>query len=1340
MRYTPNRNYNGPDSFEYRISDGQGGTDTATVDMTVEPVNDAPQATDDSYQTEEDTTLNVPARGVLENDSDVDDENGSLTAQIADGPQNGTVTLNDDGSFDYTPNENFNGEDSFTYTVSDGQAQSEPATVTITVTPVNDAPTVRDDQAETREDTPVDIDVLQNDSDAENNLDPSSVEIVDPPANGSTSVDPDTGRVTYSPNADYNGTDTFTYRVCDGADPRACSEPATVAVDVTPVNDPPQTQPDSEKVLEDNSVTFPTTDLTQNDTPGPQNESGQNLTVTEVGNARNGTVSLQNGEVTFTPNRNYNGPASFEYTVCDDGDPQQCSTETVDVEVRPVNDAPIAQNDSATTDEDTPAVIDVKANDSAGPPNEDGQNLTVEEIATQPSNGTAEIITDGPDAGKVRYTPKGDYNGPDSFEYRVCDTANPGKCDTATVNVRVNAVNDDPTVSNIEDQNINEDGSTGPLPFTVGDVETDPNDLRVEASSDNRDLFPTPNNIVIRGTGADRTVEVRPVRNRSGEATITLTVTDADGGQSTETFVVRVAPVNDAPQANDDSYQTDEDTTLTVPARGVLENDSDLDNPNDSLTAQIVDRPQNGTVTLNDDGSFEYTPDANFNGEDSFTYRASDGRAQSEPATVTITVAPTNDAPVARNDQAETQEDTPVDIDVLQNDRDPEGDDLSVESFTQPENGTVTRGANGILTYTPNQNFNGTDTFTYTVTDGASNDTATVTVRVNAVNDSPNARNDRATTNEDTPVRVKVLENDSAGPSNENGQRLSVEEIFRAPANGTARINPDGTVTYTPNRDYNGPDSFDYRISDGQGGTDTATVDVTVTPVNDAPTARNDRAAATEDAPALINVTANDSPGPADEAGQNLTVEEIVGQPANGRAEIVREGPNAGQIRYTPAPNFNGEDTFRYRVCDDGNPAECSTATATVTVAGVNDNPTARDDSYQTREDEALVVGAPGVLRNDSDPEEDNLSAEVTEGPQNGTLKLNGDGSFRYTPNPNFNGRDKFTYTVSDGEGGTDTATANITVTPVNDPPRARNDRRAMTEDRPATFLASSLVSNDSGEPGQNLSVTRVGDARGGKVVLNNGRITFTPNRNYSGPASFAYTVCDDGSPRQCSTARVLFNVRAVNDAPAARNDVARARADKPVRVYVLRNDADPENGIDRSSVRVIKAPANGRARLAGNGVITYIPNAGFSGRDTFRYRVCDTGTPRRCSTATVTVTVAPPRADLAVRVINPKQVRVGNTFGYTVTVTNRGPDTARNVVSRTRIPNSVRFVRAPAGCSYNPRNRTVTCKLGTMPDDASRSRKIVVKAVRPGRASIQGCYVWSNTPDLNRSNNRTGG
>src|SRR5690606_22298139 len=351
-------NYYGADSFTYTVKDACPATSNiATVNITVTPINDAPVATDDNVTTSEDNAIVI---AVLANDADVDNALEPASVVIVSAPSNGGVSINTTtGEITYTPNANYNGSDSFTYTVDDAAgATSNTATVNITVTPVNDAPVAVDDITTTDEDIAVLIDVLANDSDVDDALVPASVTIASAPSNGGVSINTTTGEITYTPNADYNGTDVFTYTVNDAAG--ATSNIATINITITPVNDAPVAVDDNVSTPEDNAVIIT---VLANDSD--IDNALDPTSVVIVGAPANGGVSINTttGEVTYTPNVDYNGADSFTYTV-NDAAGETSNTATVNITVTPVNDAPVAVDDNATTDEDNAVVIDVLANDS----------------------------------------------------------------------------------------------------------------------------------------------------------------------------------------------------------------------------------------------------------------------------------------------------------------------------------------------------------------------------------------------------------------------------------------------------------------------------------------------------------------------------------------------------------------------------------------------------------------------------------------------------------------------------------------------------------------------------------------------------------------------------------------------------------------------------------------------------------------------------------------------------------------------------------------------------------------------------------------------------------------
>src|SRR5213075_887586 len=429
----------------------------------------------------------------------------------------------------------------------------------------------------------------------------------------------------------------------------------------------------------------------------------------------------------------------------------------------------------------------------------------------------------------------------------------------------------------------------------------------------------------------------------------------------------------------------------------------------------LVSGPTNGSLTLNTDGSFSYLPASDYLGSDSFTYKANDGQTDSGIATVSITIGGANDTPVAANDSYSTPEDTTLTViapGVLANDSDVDGDILSAVLVSGPAHGTLTLNADGSLSYVPAANYNGTDTFTYRASDGSVESAdAIVTITATPVNDPPGTSggivaDDAYTTPEDTTLTVVapgVLANDS----DVDGDPLTAI-LVDSPAHGTLGLNSDGSFTYTPALNYNGPDSFTYKANDGLADSPTnATVSITVTPVNDPPgtsggIVADDAYTTPEDTTLTVSapgVLANDT----DIDGDPLTAI-LVDSPAHGTLSLNSDG----SFSYTPALNYNGPDSFTYKA-NDGQADSPTNATVSITVTPVNDPPgtsggIVADDAYTTPEDTTLTVVAPGVLANDSDIDGDPITAILLDGPTHGTLSLNSDGSFSYTPALNYNG------------------------------------------------------------------------------------------------------------------------------------------------------------------------------------------------------------------------------------------------------------------------------------------------------------------------------------------------
>ncbi|MBT0091195.1 tandem-95 repeat protein [Vibrio alginolyticus] len=1334
--FTPAENFNGNATISYTISDGEL-EDEAQVSVTVNSVNDAPIASNDTTITEEDSSVTID---VLPNDTDIDGD--TLSIESASVPEaQGTVEIVD-GKLVFTPAENFHGDAEITYTVTDG-ALTDQATVNVTVNAVNDTPVVESnlaDQTLAEDFTPYSIDLNTAFSDVDN-VDGELTFSVS--GNSNIQVAIVNGIATFTPTADWNGSEALTFTATD---PSGESVSQTVNFTVAPVAD---IVADKATVVEDTPTIIK---VLGNDTF----EGNDKVVSLDTNNGpANGTVSVNSdGSVTYTPNDNYHGTDSFTYIVTSGG---VSESTTVNVDVTPVNDAPVATNDTAITDEDTSVTIDVLPNDT----DIDGDKLSIESASVPETQGTVEIVD-----GKLVFTPVENFHGDAEITYTVTDGA---LTDQATVNVTVNAVNDTPVVeSSIADQTLAEDFTPYSIDLNTAfsDVDNVDGDLTFSVSGNSNIQVAIVNGIAT----------FTPTADWNGSETLTFTATDPSGESVSQTVNFTVAPVADI-VADNATVVEDTPTIIKVLGNDTFEGDDKV------VSLDTNNGPANGTVSVNPDGSVTYTPNDNYHGADSFTYIVTSGGV-SESTTVNVDVTPVNDAPVANDDAATTQEDTAVTIDVLPNDTDIDGDTLRIDSASVPSDQGTVEIVDGKLVFTPAENFHGDAEITYTITDGSLTDQATVNVTVNAVNDTPVVESniadqtlaedftpysidlntafsdvdnvdgdltfsvsgnsniqvaivngiatftptadwngsealtftatdpggesvsqtvnftvapvadivaDSATVVEDTPTIIKVLGNDTF----EGNDKVVSLDSNNGPANGTVSVNPDGSVTYTPNDNYHGADSFTYIVTSG-GVSESTTVNVDVTPVNDAPVATNDNAVTDEDTPVTIDVLPNDT----DIDGDKLSIESASVPEAQGTVEIVD-----GKLVFTPAENFNGDAEITYTVTDG---TLTDQATVNVTVNAVNDTPevesniadqtlaedftpysinlntafsdvdnvdgelsfsvsgnnnvlvsiengiatisptadwngseiltfTATDPSGESVSqtvnftvtpvadivaDKATVVeDTPTIIKvlgNDTFEGDDKVvSLDTNNGPANGTVSVNSDGSVTYTPNDNYHGTDSFTYIVTSG-GVSESTTVNVDVTPVNDAPVAKDDTAVTDEDTPVTI---DVLPNDTDVDGDTLSIQSASvPETQGTVEIIDGKLVFTPAENFHGDAEITYTVTDGALTDQ---ATVNVTVNAVNDTPVVESNIADqtlAEDFTPYSIDLNTAFSDVDNA-DGELTFSVSGNSNIQVAIV-NGIATITPTADWNGSEALTFTATDTS--GESVSQTVNFTVAP--------------------------------------------------------------------------------------------------------------------
>ncbi len=379
---------------------------------------------------------------------------------------------------------------------------------------------------------------------------------------------------------------------------------------------------------------------------------------------------------------------------------------------------------------------------------------------------------------------------------------------------------------------------------------------------------------------------------------------------------------NTAPTVGPRSFTLAEDTTLSASLTGT-------DAENDPLTFSIVTQPSHGTINLvPSTGEFTYTPDANYNGPDSFDYKANDGTLDSNVATASLTITPVNDAPVATNNSLSTNEDTAVSGTLPATDAD--GDPLNFSIVSFPTHGILSsfNPTTGDFTYTPNLNYNGPDSFSFKANDSAlDSNVATIAITVDPVNDNPVANNGSGSILEDTQM-IGAL-----SASDVDGDVLTYSKVSD-PAHGTLIVTATGTFVYTPESNYNGPDSFTFMVNDGTVDSNTATYDITVIPVNDPPVANNGSFSTAEDTALNGTLSSSDVDGPS-------TTYTILANPIHGT--ISGFNPATGDFTYTPNSNYDGPDSFTFKA-NDGS-LDSNIATIVINVTPVNDAPTLLDDA-----------------------------------------------------------------------------------------------------------------------------------------------------------------------------------------------------------------------------------------------------------------------------------------------------------------------------------------------------------------------------------------------------------
>ena len=1312
--YTPADGFVGEDTFDYTAIDTFGKTDDAAVSIEVRdtnaPVdptdpttfnNTPPVATDDDFT----SFANMPLESsVMSNDSDPDGDvigildpvSGEEAAvpQTIMTDQGDMVTLNPDGTFEYTPPADFIGEDSFDYAIIDPSGATDEATVTLSVVAdpdpnANDAPVAGDDALVGTKNDPVEGNLLDNDTDpnGDSPLTITDVAGQDPTAGpitildengdpaGTLEVDPITGETVFTPEDDFVGTVQVPYTITDPS-----GEEDTATLTVTVFDNPPVAQDDvtitepgqpvDGNLLTNDQDPNPSDDLDIaeiNGTPITDPTQPVTTTVTDpvtgdpIGEL---TIDPETGDYTFEPtDSEFAGTVEIPYAVTDEegnSDEATLTIEVIDTDppVDPTdpstfdNVQPVATDDDFTTFNDMPLSSSVLSNDV----DPDGDVLEVTEVNGQPVDPTTPVeifdpadptsqvgeLTINPD-GTFTFTPTDPtFQGEPTFEYTITDPS--GATDTATVTLAINAD------SNPDENDAPEAGEdvlaapvgSGPLDGNLLSNDSDPNGDTVSVSEINgQDPSAGPITLTDPVTGdpigtlvvdpATGEVTFTPEDDFVGTVEVPYTITDGDlTNDATLTLTVLDTP----PVAEDDTLVTDGNQ----PANGnLLLNDSDQ-NPNDELTVVdpttgeaatqpvVLTTDAGGTVVINPDGTYEYTPPIDFVGEDSFDYAVVDPSGKDDTATATIEVRepneaadptdPTtfmNDEPIATDDSFDVVTDQPLTSSVISNDGDPDGDviaiaDPSGDEATTPQTiitdqgGMVTLNPDGTFEYTPPADFIGEDSFDYSVVDpsGATDD-ATVTLTVTppsdpSENQDPSAGDDTLIGTKNDPIEANLLDNDTdpegdtpvitdvAGQDPTVGP-IEITDPITGDVVGELTVDPTtGETVFTPEDDFVGTVQVPYTITDPvTGEEDTATITLGV--FDPTPEAVDDINGTSINTPTQGNVLTNDSSDPDDE----LVIGDGSGNPLGGTTSFPTDqggtltiNPDGSYI-YDPPADFVGEDTITIQILDEnGNPATSELVIDTIdpTVDPLNTQPIASDDNFSLISDpDSPSTLSSTLAANDSDPDEEPIVVADAGGVPPGTtfvtanggmVLVNPDGTFDYTPAAGFIGEDTFNYTIIDSTGETDTATVEITVTPddngdENNPPASSDDFVVTPKNVP---IGGEQLLNDIDPEGDDLMVISMAGIPvvPGTVVptVQGGTIVF---------GSFFYTPPNDYvgtdsveytvTDGNGGTSTSTIYIVIVDEPPVVGTDVNSTSANTPVEGNILTNDvSNPDDDL----------------------------------------------------------------------------------------------------------------------------------------------------------------------------------
>lgn len=1085
--YTPNEDASGIDTFDVRTEDAAGAVSTTSVTVTISETADAPS-------TPAVVVMNtLEDVGIQSQIEVVDPDVGDSHTYVASAPTFGTVNWEDEGVFDYTPNANFIGEDSFVVTVVDSSNLSSQTTVIVNVTAQNDAP--------------VTINTLSLSTNEEQTVS-GNLQLVDPDVGDSHQFSVSAGIVgnidfnadgtfIYTPVVDMVGSDTFTITVTDS---QGATASTVVSVNIANVNDAPTTIP--QIMLNTNEDTSVQSQIVVSDV-----DANDSHTFVALSGAVGNIVWEGNGVFNYSPPEGFSGTDNFIVIITDEGG--LTTTTEVVINVSAQNDAPQTVTSlSLSTNEDNAISGNLQLTDS-----DVGDSHT---FSADPQLGSISFNTDG----TFVYTPFNNVAGVDTFNVVITDIS--GASSTTAVIVDVTPVNDAPqSPAQINLTTQEEQQLVGVIPVSdvdIGEVFT------YEVTSVQN------GNVDIQPNG---TFTYTPEENFNGATSFTVQITDSGGLTTTTNVNVDVQSVNDLPEVNDIFAALDEDNEVnfTLPEQ---------DSEGDILDYQVSTNAAHGTVTLNG-SSFNYVPDENYFGTDRVVLDINDGGGQTVPLTIRFYIRPVNDDPNAFDMVIEGEQDQTIRGVLWATDVDP-FDELVYLRSDDPENGGLfLQSSNGFFIYSPDSGFSGTDEFEVTVSDQVGgSDSLRVGVNITPVviedpeNNAPEFTDvwSVTATNEDQQFNFDLRASDIDGDL----LTYAIDPTLMPQSGSVVQAvgQPDGIYTYTPNANFFGADAFRLFVNDGNGGTDSIHVQINIASVNDAPTINQ----TTSEVGLEDQVIAVSIEGASDIEGDALSFS-LASAASNGSVNLVDAA--LGTFTYTPNSNWFGVDTFNVTV-SDGN-GGTDTTLVTVTVNPVNDAPSVANSSNIATQEDQSVSGSIGA----SDIDGDSLEYSVLATPANGSLSLNAStGNYTYTPATNFNGSDSFQIAVEDGQGqvnSTQISLVTVSVAPQNDAPSDINwtgsfsiPETATTGTVVGTANVVDLDLNDANSTESHTYTFASGGNPGSRFTLNaaTGLITVASGATFDAESQNSFTlqiVATDAAGQSVTRSRSV-NITNINEAP----------------------------------------------------------------------------------------------------------------------------------------------------------------------------------------------------------------